>query len=372
MFALADRGWTSAPLIWGSIRSSWSWRRVPGKKSSASFLLPAAGLILLGAIQQPLYQVLVKVGTVSITTCADIPSLNNLKSTYDNCGGLLSKPIGRDSEPGEMAIAKHLDIRSRMASDLTSISLDQTQSNLWSMNGTDDAGDGYQEFDSEKKSLRYWVFQDYDSSYPTTPKYFVAGLPADTTTGVLRQHLMRLNSSIECKEINPGMIPSPCPGDRPFTVSWESVINTDVSVCVPGDYTAFPWTLSRSRQEYMEEIYIDIKDTNVPQDTTWDSFDPPFSTSSSIRCTADTTRGYFELGNIWNNNTYGPLLEQWPSPTEMESFNDWTDTEAYGKDWRPYIPSDMYVEWKIVRLNTDATQRHLQWFNFISESRQFR
>jgi hypothetical protein len=206
------------------------------------------------------------------------------------------------------------------------------------VNATDQADYRY------TKSLRYWASQRYDSSYPITPKFFVAGLPADTTTGVLRQHLMRLNSSIECKEIDPGMFPSPCPGNRPFTVSWERVLNTDVSICVPGDYTAFPWTLNHSRQEHLEEIYIDINDTNVPLDTTWDSPDSPFNTSSITRCTANTTRGYFELCNIWNNNTYGPLLGQWPSPIQMmESFNDWTDTETWGKDPQPYVPSDNYV-----------------------------
>jgi hypothetical protein len=51
MFILADRGWTSAPLIRSSIRTR---QKMSGRKSSAAFLLPAACLILLAAVQQPL------------------------------------------------------------------------------------------------------------------------------------------------------------------------------------------------------------------------------------------------------------------------------------------------------------------------------
>jgi hypothetical protein len=335
MFALADRGWTSVPLIWSSIRMR---QKKPGRKSSAAFLLPAAGLILFGAIQQPLYQILVREGTLSVTTCRDVPSWQR----FDICKGMtLYRPIGRDIEPAQMAMAEHLVIRSRMASELASISIDESQSTLWSVNATFDVNPFVSDrgFDSQTKSLRYRVFQH------NLRDFFVAGLPINTTTGVLRQHLMRLNSSLSCEEIDPGNFPSPCSGDRPFVVSWEGVIDTDVRICVPGNYTAVPWTLSRSRQEHTEEMYIDIKNTDIPSNAEWNSTNPRFNTSSTIRCTAMTTRGYFELGNDWNNNTYGPLLEQWPDTAEMaENFNDWTDTSgSHGERSKveSYVPSDM-------------------------------
>jgi hypothetical protein len=127
-----------------------------------------------------------------------------------------------------------------MASELASVSIDETQTSLWSVNSIAEIEYVYQEFDSEKESLRYWVFQPYILDNPTAPDFFVAGLPADTTTGVLREHLMRPDSSVKCEEIDSGVFPSPCPGDRLFTVSLEGVINTDVKVCAPGNYTAFP------------------------------------------------------------------------------------------------------------------------------------
>ena len=154
---------------------------------------------------------------------------------------------------------------------------------------------------------------------------------------------MRLNSSISCEEIESRDFPSPCPGDQPFTVFWERVIDANVRICVPGNYTGFPWSLSRSRQDLAEEIYIDLKDTDVG-DLTWNSEHPQFNTSYSIRCTATTTRGFFEIGSNWNNNTYGPLLEQWPAQIQIEEdFND------RGRDWgRSYIPSEAYVSPKVL------------------------
>jgi hypothetical protein len=192
-----------------------------------------------------------------------------------------------------MAVAEHLVIRSRMASELASISIDEYQPNLWNIDAIYDVNPLVfdRDFESQGKSLRYRVFQR------ALPYFFVASLPVGTSTGVLRQHLIRLNTSLSCEEMDPDDFPYPCPGDRPFNVSWEGVIGTDVRVCVPGNYTAVPWTLSRSLQEHTEEMYIDTKDTNVPSNTEWDSANPPFDTSSTIRCTARTTRGYFELGN---------------------------------------------------------------------------
>jgi hypothetical protein len=342
MFALADCGWTSAPLIWSSIRVR---QRKLGRKSGAAFLLPAAGLILFGAIQQPLYQTLVRESTLSVTTCRYVPSWRR----FDTCTGTrLYRSIGRDIEPAQMAVAEHRVIRSRMALELASISIDESQSNLWNVSAANHVNPFVSaqivNFDSQIESLRYLVFRRYDiPGY--LPDVFVAGLPMGTTTGVLRQHIMRLNSSLSCEEINPHDFPSPCPGDRPFVMSWEGVIGTDVRICVPGNYTAVPWTLSRSRQEHTEEMYIVIKDTNIPSDIEWNSANPPFNTSSSIRCTATTTRGDFELGNNWNNNTYGPLLKQWPDAAMMvENFNDWTDTRgSHGErsNMESYVPSDM-------------------------------
>jgi hypothetical protein len=88
-------------------------------------------------------------------------------------------------------------------------------------------------------------------------------------------------------------------------------------------------------------MYIDVKDTSSGQKN-MNTDGSYINAISTIHCTATTTRGYFELGNDWNNNTYGPLLAHWPDPAEMaENSNDWSD--SYG-DCPSYVPSDMYVK----------------------------
>jgi hypothetical protein len=355
MFVLADRGWTNPPLIWDAIRSR---QNMQGRKSGVNFLLPAACLVLIGAIQQPLYQLLVEVSTISVVTCRDVPSWS---SFADNCTDFpLYERIGREKEPANMALGELWIILSRVVSELASISIDEPQTHLWSVNATYKPSTNYYGSSSVgTTSLRFWVFMRNDisiSKYLTEPMpdFFVAGLPAKTTTGVLRQHILRLNSSISCEEVDTGEFPSPCPGNQPLAVFWKRFLDTDVRICVPGDYTAFPWTLSRSSQNHTEEIYIDVKDTSIGRKNR-NTDGSHFNASSTIHCTATTTRGYFELGNDWSNNTYGPLLAHWPDPAEMaENFNDWSD--SYG-DCPGYVPSDMYVKWRKTRVCTDARQR---------------
>lgn len=45
---------------------------------------------------------------------------------------------------------------------------------------------------------------------------FAAALPNGTTTGVLRQRLMRLNSTVVCNELNSSDFPSTCSGNNPW------------------------------------------------------------------------------------------------------------------------------------------------------------
>lgn len=345
MFAMADRGWTNVPLLW---RSIWTRPSMPGGKSSARFLLPAACLIFLGAIQQPLYQILVRVGTISVVTCRDVPSWYK----YGDCKGVrLYEEVGRDLEPATMVHTSNLGSRSHyLALGLASLSGHESQPYLWSTNATYKAtGNKFGQDSLVPDSLNYWIFQRKnisDFGEEPVPDFFAAGVPTGTTTGVLRQHLMRLNSSVSCQEIDPSEFPSRCPGDHPLTVFWEHVVNASVRICVPGDYATFPWALNRSRQELFEEIYIRIEDTGIG--SSWGPGYTDLNLTYTIHCVARTTRGYFELGNNWNNNIHGPLLELWPDAGQMANdFNDFTDTWEQQGAWdpsvKPFVPSDMYV-----------------------------
>jgi len=342
MFAIADRGWTNPWVVWKSLRTRPAKWRALGRKTRARFLVPAACLIMLGAIQQPLYQILVRVGTAAVITCECVPAWHahgTCPTSPDpgsfSSGTELYEEIGRDLEPGTMAIVEHLPMLSRVISGLASLSDEESQFRMWSVDATYKEADKWSGWGIPDDSLFHWLFwRRTRLDTDPYPDFFVAGIPRGTTTGVLRQLVMRLNSSVVCDEVDPNDFPSPCPSDKPLTVFWEGVFEKNVRICVPGNYTAFPWTPSRDHQDLVEEIYINVNHTRIAHP--YRRQEEPLSTLSnasySIRCTATTTRGYFELGNYHNNNTYGPLLEQWPDTKQMTvAFNN-------GNHWR-------YLQW---------------------------
>jgi hypothetical protein len=318
LFALSDRGWTNFRVVLGSI-----WRRrshkAAGSKWSGAFFLPAAGLIFLGALQQPLYQILVPLETIAVTTCMDT-KYQYLAKSAEHCQDQKAwkstyKTIGFDIEPAQMDFIYHNKFLRRLTSDLASISLDEEQPNLWSdwRSWIDTRNSVFDVLGVRYRSLRPWLPRfTFDGQGPS-PTFFVAGLQANSTTGVLREHILRLNSSIQCTNISRESFPSPCPGETPFSVSLRRTNETEIRVCVPGKIGTFPWTLSRSR------------DTTRPGNPTEEPV------SATIKCEATTARGYFELGNNFNNDSYGPLLERWPTPEQMKlEFNDWVPYESSG------------------------------------------
>ena len=142
---------------------------------------------------------------------------------------------------------------------------------------------------------------------------------------------MRLNSSADCIRIDERAFPETCSGPHPLIASYishtepiyygpKTLGNFTVNVCVPGDSHTSPWTLSRDRQDISEDLFIKV---HVPYNTSWEWYLTTMIgdvKNLTVQCTANTTRGFFEMGNIRNNFTAGPLLEKWP---DQESF--WKD-----------------------------------------------
>jgi hypothetical protein len=343
VFALADRGWTNVAAIWRSIQFRHS-KNTSRTRWAGSFLLPAATLILLGALQQPLYQILVHVDTTFVAGCSDTRYQYRSRNV-SHCTESMSiayKPIGVDMEPAQMERIYHNMFLSRVTSSLATVSLYEEQPHLWSDEMSANVwirsrSSWSNTIDDEYKSLSPWL-PGFSTADYELPRFFVAGFPANSTTGVLREHAMRFNSSIQCEEIDRASFPSPCPGERPFSVSLQKANDTQIRVCVPGMVGSFPWTRARSRQDLTEELYLDV----------WDGISTGVESGRNIRpinatmrCEAKTTRGFFELGNIWNNDTYGSLLDQWPSRGPMlEEFNDWVATSMSGNG---FVPTEQYV-----------------------------
>jgi hypothetical protein len=140
-----------------------------------------------------------------------------------------------------------------------------------------------------------------------TQGYFVAALPNATTTGVLRHRLMRLNSTVDCDQIDTSSFPVSCEGQRPFSASYNWTEGPAIRLCVPGERGLYPWNLSRNRQDITEDFYLDISGL-APA---FGNKNTAYNTSLTLHCSAETARGYFELGNYRNDLRPGQLLERW-------------------------------------------------------------
>lgn len=153
--------------------------------------------------------------------------------------------------------------------------------------------------------------------------FFVTSLPNGTNTGVLREHALRFNSSVTCENITRSSFPSPCEGQRPLDVNIRRP-NMEIRVCAPGEIGKYPWSKSRNKETVEEELFIDLQSSL----DLYPSLTLPVD-SYTMKCTASTTRGYFELGNYMNEFVYGPLLDKWPDEETIENdTNNWLPVSA--------------------------------------------
>lgn len=265
---------------------------------------------------------------VTMATCADTRYIDyglgqrtcdfnlRVRSKFEGLGYTL---IGNDLEPAQMAVIPAQYILPRMKRDLAALREYQAQPFTW-----------------RDRSAT--------TSYGEFPR-FVAAIPEGTTTGVLREHVTRLNSTVSCTSLDMSGFPAMCAGENPFQASLEYRGDYDwgksdsnssaIDICAPGDLGKHPWTVSRNRQELSEEVFL--------------RFSGDEYTAGVVHCTGLTTRGYFELGNMHNGNTFGPLLDAWPSSgTSLEEHRfhdymgyDWGSDSQHSTDG--YIPSEAYV-----------------------------
>ncbi|KAI1359938.1 hypothetical protein F5Y08DRAFT_318349, partial [Xylaria arbuscula] len=266
LLSLADSPWSRLP---SSFKTS-------GPRTSYSWY--AIGLIALGFIQLILQSALVTWDKVRVATNCDVPNAFDCHDGHQSYGiaGYDSTPVRMRQVPAALVTQ---EVRARMSTD-----------------------------SAYAPQLRVW----YDETPNATS--FTSSLPAGFHTGVLRYHAMRLNSSVQCQSIPRTSFPDACSGPKPFygNLSLPSREEEDDAAsgqpdismrwCVPGNYTTSPWSGSRDREDISEDIFIDVF---VPDG----AYDEGESVQSfTTHCSANTTRGYFELPNFHNDLTHGPLL----------------------------------------------------------------
>ena len=137
----------------------------------------------------------------------------------------------------------------------------------------------------------------------TGSRYWFSILPNATSTGVIKQHALRFNSTLECDD--PGQVDSfICSETQSVRYDFPQSDGSEelkINLCLPQAWNTSPWKLQRSAQDISEHVFMDF---NIGGGSN--------NTGFALSCTCNTTMGYFELPNLKNGNRPQPLVRDWP------------------------------------------------------------
>ncbi|QMW44316.1 hypothetical protein G4B11_007736 [Aspergillus flavus] len=295
MTVLADKGWADIPTYF---------RLVTTKRSrySSSFLIWALILHVVGGLISPLQQIFLSTETIKTPTypmhiglLMDIPE----KLTVQSTGASQVVALTRKS------------IESTSANDLSSqlwVGNDSCPNARTDMGDINTNGVMLCDFGGSR-----WG----NMSLFSDP--FLAELPKYFNTGLIQQFLPRFNTTARYENISFADFPTNCDtiagalsirhrdADRPLGDGLDSWA---VHACMPNDLRKSPWRKTRARQDFTEELYLNISISQAMQHL----MERPLAPNPQLfRVTLDTTAGYFELPNYMNGNKAGPLLLDSPS-----------------------------------------------------------
>jgi hypothetical protein len=304
---LADKTWsdplTIIDLLFGKlVRRKNSQRRNRSKHSYASALLVLAILLhLLGSIIAPLQQILLGSKTIHVPTGPQLViKLTDLPGQWS---------FGTETDGTEVATKdlNYVVLLTRTALE-TAVNT-QPQAQLWpganlkcDNNVPSESGIGY--FCGRGATLG-------DMSKLNDP--FLAELPSYYHTGLIRQFIPRINSTATYEQIPENEFPRGCEkAVGGFYANYQNTTtNPDVTTiwgvqaCMPNDNRHPPWKFNRDRQDFTEEMYL-----NITLGGQLFKLEKP--THSYVKITLHTTAGYFELPNYNNKRVAGPLLDKDP------------------------------------------------------------
>lgn len=159
------------------------------------------------------------------------------------------------------------------------------------------------------------------ASFLASP-FFTSSFPVGTDTGQSRVYALRLNSSLQCDSIEQPEFPASCGGSMPFETAYSNVDSSGSSLdsyscslftfrlCFPSENTS-SWYGTNLRQDVTEQFFLDFQYIHETSEDDagdpWPAINP--LTNFTRRCRSNTTLGYFELPNNWNNHSAGPLYE---------------------------------------------------------------
>ncbi|KAF6820573.1 hypothetical protein CSOJ01_00829 [Colletotrichum sojae] len=305
------------------------WTAVFAVGETSTYLLLATGLLLLAALQVPLQSLLMPMSSRVVYPCESSRRLTKWDHT---CNGPRYHAQKVGNEP-ELASLREFDdvprivdtVRAKLA-DITSADI---QDNLW------------RELDNHRSFLT-GNDQKYDDNF------WVSAIPAGSTTGPLRQHSMRINSTADCQAVSSEEFPGSCS----YSTSLEG-FGVAVKTCMPenpSDNAVKRSSLPpRRRQDVEETLFISAKISPEASQTAVFLSDP--AENVTIKCVAKTTRAFFELGNFHTDLVPSEIVNEWPTDDEMKAHfhdYDWLGN-LITKDWEAVGVSERYAGWTSTR-----------------------
>lgn len=173
---------------------------------------------------------------------------------------------------------------------------------------------------------------------------FLAQLPVGYHTGVIKQYIPRINSTVRWETLPRADMPAGC-GEMPdsFYVHYANATlpseaslgyiggqprNWSIQACMPGNQSMPAWSNTYKRQDFTEVLYLNISVMGYEDDLDpVQSFDSP-TTGGVFKITSDTTTGYFELPNYMNGGQAGPIIDGVPDDDDHCGFD--CERQVYG------------------------------------------
>lgn len=243
-------------------------------------------------------------GTVKTPTDA-IPLPSLLTDLIDMAGGL-DDPTATD--------ANLIPVKLRSA--MAAASNASPQSRLWTAQ-TNDCTQAT--LDSEDRASSRDCTLPYGTlgSLSVLSDQFLAQLPSGFSTGVIRQYLPRINSTASRFTISESDYPKKCKSlpdafyakfgaEDPIFMGFA---NFTLEACMPANMSQSPWLPVRERQDFSEELFLNVSLFSGARDATEED------KGGLFKIVVNTTAGYFELPNLMNNERSGPLLQDDPLKT---------------------------------------------------------
>lgn len=259
--------------------------------------------------------------------------------------------LGTDPEPGILAKVPRDVVLQQTQARIIEVKSDDVQQYLWHDTNSSSGG-GF--FDVETKYKSKGTIGGYypdglnisDFRLPPLDSrlvgdtFFVSSLIKGTSTGALRYHAIRQQSLSNCEIVSREDFPPTCPGANPFVAEYYRG-GVYFRFCVGGDQNQVLWSLTRNSQLVSEHIWMDAvleNSSSSPDNAFVNDGIPP--RNFTMHCTVNSTRGFFELNHLHNDNSFSPLLYQWPLPAEMSSFNDDLANQLCCRGCEPVKPKE--------------------------------